>query len=91
MRNLAGNKIGLIALRHRNQQIGVFRPRITQRRRVGGVTGNCPQIKAILQVLQAFPVAIDNRYVVIFGNQAFRNTGADLASAENDYFHFASP
>jgi hypothetical protein len=37
---------------------------------------------------QAVLVAVDDRDVVVFGNQTFGDAGPDLAGAENDDPHF---
>ena len=81
MRNLARNEIGLIALGHGNQQIGIVETGTCQYRRVGRVADYRLQVESIVQLRQALMVAIDHRNVVVFGDQALSNAGADLASA----------
>jgi hypothetical protein len=48
VRHLAGNEIGLIALRDRDQQIGVLQPGTGQHRGIGRIADHRLQVEAIL-------------------------------------------
>jgi hypothetical protein len=85
--HLAGDEIGLIALGHGNQQVGVVQTGIGQYRRMRCVADDRLQVKAILQMRQPLMVAIDHRDIVVFRDEAFGDAGTDLASAENDDTH----
>ncbi|CCK16203.1 hypothetical protein BN136_2213 [Cronobacter universalis NCTC 9529] len=50
------------------------------------------QIKLILKYAKAIAVGIDNRNVVVFTHQVFRQRAAHLTGTQNDYLHgYASP
>jgi len=87
MRQLAGDKIRLVALRHRDQQVGIFGTGVAQHRGRRRVADHRAQVETILQLGETLAVVIDYRNVVLFRNQTFGNAGTDLARAKNDDFH----
>jgi hypothetical protein len=87
VRHLAGDEIGLIALGHGDQQVGVIQAGAGQNRRMRGVADYRLQIEAILQVRQTLLVAVDHRDVVVFRGETLRDTGPDLSGAQNDDTH----
>jgi hypothetical protein len=91
VRHLARHEIGLVALRHGDQQVGVLDACAGEDRRMRGVAGHRPQVETILQVRETLLVAVDNRDIVVFRNQTLGDTRADLSGAENDDPHFLDP
>ena len=85
-RNLAGHQIGLVALRNRDQHVGVFDAGPFQDRRVCRAASDGAQVQPVLQQAQARAVDVDDGDVIGFGNQTFGHAGADLARAEDDDF-----
>ena len=74
-------------MRQCNDHVGIFRSGVAQGAGRGGIAAYGAQIVAILQELQAWPILVDDGDVVFFIDQAFGDTGADLASTDDDDFH----
>ena len=70
---LARHHIGFVALRDREQQIGVFQARLRQYCRMRRVAAYGAHIEAILQPAQAIRVGIDNGDVVGLRREIFRD------------------
>ena len=89
--NAAGAQVGLVALRHGNQQVGILGAGLAQGRRAGGVARHGAQVEALLQQREPACVGVDDRDVVGLRHQAFGHRGADLAGTEDDDLHCSSP
>ncbi len=87
LRQLTGHQVGLVALRHRNHQVGIRRPGVAQHAGRRCVADHRTQIQLVLQRHQARSVVIDDSDIVFFGNQPLGHAGTDLAGTENDDFH----
>jgi hypothetical protein len=87
VRDLAGNKIGVVALGHRNQQVGVAGTGLAQRHWRRPVTTDGAQIETVLKSGKPHRIAVYDDNVVFLGNQVLGNTGANLAGAEDDDLH----
>jgi hypothetical protein len=86
-RDAARHQIGFIALGDRDQHVGIFGAGLLQDRGMRRMAAHGTQIEAVLQQREARGVEVDDGNVVVFGDQAFSQVGADLAGAENDDFH----
>jgi hypothetical protein len=88
LRDLAGDDVDLVAVGQRNQDVGVGDAGGFEHRGVGGIAGHRAHVDAVLQFAQRRLVDVDNRdFVGRFARQAVRGAAADLADAENQYFH----
>ena len=89
IRDLTGNHVGLIHIGQRDDDIGVICACALENVRIGGVTDNRSNIEPILQFAQNVGPHIDNGdFVRFFARQMVGGRGANLTSAENQYFHY---
>ncbi len=86
-RDAARHQVGFVALRDRDQHVGVLGAGLLQDRGVRGMAAHGAQIEAVLQQRQPGGVEVDDGDVVVFRDQAFGQVGTDLAGAEDDDFH----
>jgi hypothetical protein len=87
MGQLAGDQIGLVALGHGDDHVGIVGAGIAQHAGRCRIADHGAQVELVLQLHQAWAVVVDHRDVVFFRNQAFGHAGTDLAGPENDHFH----
>ena len=87
--DLTGNHVDLIHIGQRDDNIGIIGACALENFRIGGVTDNRSNIEPILQFAQDVGPSIDDGdFVRFFARQMVRGRGANLASAENQYFHY---
>ena len=84
---LACHQIGFIALRHRQQHIGIFDTGLAQHRGMRAKAMHGAQIEAILQILQLGRIDIHDGNIVGLPYQIFCYGCAHLAGAKNHDFH----
>ncbi len=87
MGDLAGDHVGLIAVGHRHQHVGIVRAGLAQDGRERGAALYGADVQAVAEITQAFTIGVDDGDVVGFAGQVFGQRSADLACAENDDFH----
>jgi hypothetical protein len=81
---LARHHVGFVALRDREQHVGITRSGLFEDRRMGRVSAHGAQVESVLKRLQPGGVRVDDRDVVRLGHQVFSHRRAHLPSAEND-------
>ena len=86
--DLAGDHIGLVGVRERDDNVRVAGTGAFEHFRVSRVTNYGPDVEAILEFPEDFGARVDDGdFVRLFTREMVGRGGADLASAENQYFH----
>jgi hypothetical protein len=85
--DLAGDHVGLVAVGHGDDHVGILGAGADQYVRVRTVADDGANIQTVLQLLQYLRIAIDDRDVVELAGEIVRDRGPDLAGAENDDLH----
>ena len=91
MGHLAGDHVGLVAVGHRHQHVGIVGTGLTQYRGQRAAALHGADIQAIAEVAQALAVGVDHGDVVGLAGQVFRQRAADLPCTEDDDFHPVTP
>jgi hypothetical protein len=86
---VAGDEVGLVALRRRDQHVGVVGARVAQHRGLRGVAGDGAQVEPVLQLGEARRVGVDDGDVVLFRDEALGDRRADPSGAQDDDLHAA--
>ena len=77
--DLAGDHVGLVAIGHRHQHVGVVGAGLAQHRGERGLALYGADVEAVAEVAQAVAVGVDHGDVVGFAGQVLGQCAADLA------------
>ena len=87
--DLAGDHVHLVAVRQRDDHVGVVGTGAFQYVRPGGVAHDGAHVEPVLQISQYRRLGVDDRdFVGFFRGEVIRSSGSDLACAENENIHY---
>ena len=85
--HLAGDHVGLVAVGHRDEHVGIFGAGPLQYIGTRAVAGDGADVEAVLEVAQHIGVGIDHGDVVGLAGQVLGQRAADLSGTEYDDLH----
>ena len=89
--DLAGDHVGLVAVGHSHQHVGIVGTGLAQHRRKRRAALHRTNVQAVAQVAQALGIGVDHGDVVGFAGQMFGQRATHLPCSKDDDFHPVTP
>ena len=80
-------EVGLIAGGDGDEKIGIVGRCFSQKRRAQRIAYDASQVKASLKQRDAFGIFINDRNVIVFGDEAFGDGCANSSRSDDQYLH----